>query len=42
MNNIADREVAEQVLAALGEQLDAAGESYELVVIGGSALLVWG
>jgi len=39
---IANREQAERLLAALGEQLTAAGETYELVVIGGSGLLVLG
>lgn len=33
---------AEQILAALGEQLAARGERYELVVIGGSGLLALG
>ena len=33
---------AERLLAALGEQLTAAGERYEIVVIGGSGLLVLG
>jgi hypothetical protein len=42
MNNITDRKAAEQVLGALGQQLAALGESYELVVVGGSGLLVLG
>ena len=42
MENIANREFAEQVLTALGEQLGAAEESYELVVVGGSGLLILG
>jgi hypothetical protein len=42
MNNIPDREAAEQLLGALGEQLAVLGQSYELVVIGGSGLLVLG
>jgi hypothetical protein len=33
---------AEQILSALGEQLAARGERYELVVIGGSGLLALG
>jgi hypothetical protein len=35
-------ESAERILEALGEQLTARGERYELVVIGGSALLALG
>jgi hypothetical protein len=42
MENITNREVVEQVLRALGEQLGAAEESYELVVVGGSGLLILG
>ncbi|HEX5593051.1 MAG TPA: DUF6036 family nucleotidyltransferase [Solirubrobacterales bacterium] len=42
MNNIANREAAEEVLTALGEQLATLRESYELVVVGGSGLLVLG
>ncbi len=42
MNNIANRKIAEQVLEALGEQLTAADSRFELVVIGGSGLLVLG
>jgi hypothetical protein len=37
-----DQNRAEQVLSALGDQLDAAGERFEIVVIGGSALLALG
>ena len=33
---------AERILDALGEQLAARGERYELVVIGGSGLLALG
>lgn len=41
MNNdtISSREIAHELLGALGEQLHAAGEHFDLVVIGGSALL---
>jgi Nucleotidyltransferase of unknown function (DUF6036) len=42
MSDIATQDAAEQVLAALGEQLAAAGERYELVIIGGSGLLALG
>jgi len=42
MNSITSQQAAEQVLRALGEQLSAAEEPYELVVIGGSGLLVLG
>lgn len=42
MSDIADKDAADQLLAALGEQLAAAGERYELVVIGGSGLLALG
>jgi hypothetical protein len=37
-----DRELSNTLLSALGEQLVAAGESYEIVVIGGSALIALG
>lgn len=37
-----DQNLAQQVLSALGDQLDAAGERFEIVVIGGSALLALG
>lgn len=39
MNEIRTPERAVQLLDALGEQLDHAGAAYELVVVGGSALL---
>ena len=42
MTVIASAGAANQVLAALGEQLKAAGERFEIVVIGGSGLLVLG
>lgn len=42
MSDIASRDAAERLLSALGEQLAAAGERYELVVIGGSGLLALG
>jgi hypothetical protein len=42
MSDIANQDAADQILAALGEQLAAAGERYELVVIGGSGLLALG
>jgi hypothetical protein len=42
MDNIQSREAAEQILGALGEQLAALRQSYELVVVGGSGLLVLG
>jgi len=42
MENIANREVAEQVLRAPGEQLEAVGRSFEPVVVGGSGLLLLG
>jgi len=42
MSDIANKDTADQLLAALGEQLAAAGERYELVVIGGSGLLALG
>jgi hypothetical protein len=42
MDNITSRDAAEQVLEALGEQLTSLGEAYELVVVGGSGLLVLG
>lgn len=42
MEIIASTEAVDRVLRALGEQLAAAGESYELVVIGGSGLLILG
>jgi hypothetical protein len=42
MSDIANQDAADQLLGALGEQLAAAGEHYELVVIGGSGLLALG
>jgi hypothetical protein len=42
MSDITNREAAERLLSGLGEQLAAAGERYELVVIGGSGLLALG
>jgi|SRR5215831_10827745 len=39
---ITSSESADRLLSALSEQLDASGDSYELVVIGGSALLALG
>jgi hypothetical protein len=42
MTDIANREEAGRILSALGEQLAAAGEHFELVVIGGSGLLALG
>jgi hypothetical protein len=42
MTDIASKEMADAVLGALGEQLAAAGERFELVVVGGSGLLALG
>ena len=42
MADITTSEQVNELLAALGEQLAAAGRPYELVVIGGSALLALG
>jgi len=42
MSDIRDKASADRLLNALGEQLMAAGERYELVVIGGSGLLALG
>lgn len=42
MNNIQTAEAAARLLDALGEQLEQAGAAYELVVVGGSALLALG
>lgn len=42
MSDIASRDAAERLLSALGEQLAAVGQRYELVVIGGSGLLALG
>lgn len=42
MSDIASKGTADRLLSALGEQLAAANERYELVVIGGSGLLALG
>jgi hypothetical protein len=42
MSDIASKGAADRLLSALGEQLAAANERYELVVIGGSGLLALG
>jgi Nucleotidyltransferase of unknown function (DUF6036) len=42
MSDIANKDAADRLLSALGEQLAAARERYELVVIGGSGLLALG
>lgn len=42
MKNIPDQDVAEDLLRALGEQLAAVRERFELVVIGGSGMLALG
>jgi hypothetical protein len=42
MSDIASNEVADRLLSALGEQLAALGQSFELVVVGGSGLLALG
>ncbi len=42
MSDIANVEAADRLLSALGEQLDALGQRFELVVIGGSGLLALG
>lgn len=42
MSGIKNREQAERLISALGEQLAAAGERFELVVVGGSGLLALG
>jgi hypothetical protein len=42
MSDIASKDAADRLFVALGEQLAAAGERYELVVIGGSGLLALG
>src|SRR5690349_3284236 len=42
MSNIKSSSSVDRLLSALGEQLAAAGERYELVVIGGSGLLALG
>lgn len=40
--HIATAEAADELLSALGEQLAEAGETYDLIAIGGSALLALG
>jgi hypothetical protein len=40
--NIDSAATADRLLAALGEQLSLAGHEYDLIVIGGSALLALG
>jgi hypothetical protein len=42
MSDIANPQDTDALFSALGEQLTAAGERYELVVIGGSGLLALG
>ncbi|HWW68216.1 MAG TPA: DUF6036 family nucleotidyltransferase [Solirubrobacterales bacterium] len=42
MSDITNAQTIDAIFAALGEQLAAAGERYELVVIGGSGLLALG
>lgn len=42
MFDIKNKDHAERLLSALGEQLAAAGERFELVVVGGSGLLALG
>lgn len=42
MSDIANKDTANRLFVALGEQLAAASERYELVVIGGSGLLALG
>jgi hypothetical protein len=42
MSDINSNEMMDRLLGALGEQLAASGEHYELVVIGGSGLLALG
>lgn len=42
MSDIASKDAASRLLSALGEQLNAEGQRYELVVIGGSGLLALG
>jgi hypothetical protein len=42
MKEIATKAAADELLNALGEQLAAAGERFEIIVIGGSALLALG
>jgi hypothetical protein len=42
MSNIENQAQAEHLISALGEQLAAAGERFELVVVGGSGLIMLG
>jgi hypothetical protein len=42
MSDISDKLDADRLLSALGEQLAAAGQRFELIVIGGSGLLALG
>jgi hypothetical protein len=42
MSDIASKQAAARLLSALGEQLAAAGQRFELVVVGGSGLLALG
>lgn len=42
MSDIANTEATDRLLAALGEQLAALGQRFELVVVGGSGLLALG
>lgn len=42
MSGIENKQQADHLLSALGEQLAAAGERFELVVVGGSGLLALG
>jgi hypothetical protein len=42
MSDISTKDAADRLFGALGEQLAAAGDHYELVVIGGSGLLALG
>lgn len=42
MSDIGSKDAADRLLSALGEQLAAAGQRFELIVIGGSGLLALG
>jgi len=42
MSDISNSEATDRLLSALGEQLGALGESFDLVVVGGSGLLALG
>lgn len=42
MSDIASKDAADRLLSALGEQLAAAGQRFELIVAGGSGLLALG